>query len=79
MIVNFKKGQAVEAVKRVASLAAGMGFTVYADARAAALCPTIVECPVAQFANGGPRRSLLLGGDGTMLDASHQLSGSRFL
>lgn len=75
LIVNFKKAQAVEAIKHVASLAAGMGFTVLAEARAAALCPTVVACPVASFAERGAEGVVVLGGDGTMLDASHQLAG----
>lgn len=75
LIVNFKKAQAVEAVKHVASLAAGMGFSVLSEARAAALCPTIRECPVGAFAQRGAEGVVVLGGDGTMLDASHQLVG----
>lgn len=75
LIVNYKKAQAVEAVKHVASLAAGMGFSVLSEARAAALCPTIRECPVGAFAQGGAEAVVVLGGDGTMLDASHQLVG----
>jgi NAD+ kinase len=77
LIVNFKKEQAVESVKHVASLAAGMGFTVLSEARAAALCPTLHECPVASFAQRGAEAVVVLGGDGTMLDASHQLAGQR--
>ena len=75
LIVNFKKAQAVEAVKHVASLAAGMGFTVVSEARAAALCPTIQESPVGAFAQRGAEAVVVLGGDGTMLDASHHLAG----
>jgi NAD+ kinase len=77
LIVNFKKEQAVESVKHVASLAAGMGFTVLSETRAAALCPTLHECPVASFAQRGAEAVVVLGGDGTMLDASHQLAGQR--
>lgn len=75
LIVNYKKAQAVEAIKHVASLAAGMGFGVLSGARAAALCPTIRECPVGAFAQQGAEAVVVLGGDGTMLDASHQLVG----
>ncbi len=75
LIVNFKKAQAVEAVKHVASLAQGMGFVVLSEARAAALCPAIRACEVAAFTRLGAEAVVVLGGDGTMLDASHQLAG----
>lgn len=75
LIVNYKKTQAVEAVKHVASLAAGMGFAVLSEAKAAALCPTIRECAVGAFAQQGAEAVVVLGGDGTMLDASHHLVG----
>jgi NAD+ kinase len=75
LIVNFKKAQAVESVKHVASLAAGMGFTVLSDERAAALCPTLQPCEVRALAQRGAEAVVVLGGDGTMLDASHQLTG----
>ena len=75
LIANFKKERATESVKHVAALAAGMGFTVLAEARAAALCPAIKECPVKAFAERGAEAVVALGGDGTMLDASHQLVG----
>ena len=75
LIANLKKARAAESVKHVASLAAGMGFTVLAEARAAALCPTLTECPVKSFTERGVEAVVALGGDGTMLDASHQLAG----
>ena len=77
LIANFKKEQAVEAIKHVSSLAAGMGFTVLSEARAAALSPAVRECPVASFAKQGAEAVVALGGDGTMLDASHQMAGQR--
>ncbi|MEI7898837.1 MAG: NAD(+)/NADH kinase [bacterium] len=75
LIANFNKERAAESVKHVASLAAGMGFTVLAEAPAAALCPAIKECPVKTFVERGVQAVVVLGGDGTMLDASHQLVG----
>ncbi len=75
LIANFKKERAAESIKRVASLASGMGFTVLAEARAAALCPAVKECPVKSFAERGAEAVVALGGDGTMLDASHQMAG----
>ena len=75
LIANFKKERAAESVKHVASLATGMGFSVLAAARAAAMSPAIKECPVKSFAQRGAEAVVALGGDGTMLDASHQLVG----
>jgi len=75
LIANFKKERAAESVKHVASLAAGMGFSVLAEARAAALSPAIRECPIASFTQKGAEAVVALGGDGTMLDASHQMVG----
>ncbi|MCL2103697.1 MAG: NAD(+)/NADH kinase [Kiritimatiellaeota bacterium] len=75
LVVNFQKRQAVEEVKRVASLAAEMGFDLYADAATAKLSPTIQVCDVQVFARLGVEGVVVLGGDGTMLEASHTLTG----
>ena len=75
LIANFKKEQADDSVRRVASLAAGMGFSVVAEARAASANPAIRECPLASFKAQGVESVVVLGGDGTMLDASHKLAG----
>jgi NAD+ kinase len=75
LIVNFEKRQAVDEVKRVATLAAGMGFDLYADAATAKLSPTINLCDPKLFPRLGVEGVVVLGGDGTMLDASHRLSG----
>ena len=75
LVVNRQKQQAVDEVKRVASLAAGMGFELYADAATAKLSPAINICDIKVFAHLGVEGVVVLGGDGTMLDASHQLAG----
>jgi NAD kinase len=72
VIANFEKARAVEAIRHVSSLAGGMGFTVYAEERAAALCPSERVCPVPEFAARGVEAVVVLGGDGTMLDAVHR-------
>ncbi|HNX34853.1 MAG TPA: NAD(+)/NADH kinase [Kiritimatiellia bacterium] len=75
VITNFEKSRAVEAIKHVASLASGMGFTIFAEERAAAFCPAERVCPVSAFASKGVEAVVVLGGDGTMLDAAHQVAG----
>jgi NAD+ kinase len=75
LIVNFEKARAVETIRRVTGLADGMGFTVYAEARAAASLPEGRTCPVAAFREKGVEAVVVLGGDGTMLDAAHRVAG----
>lgn len=75
IIANFEKQRAVEAIRHVSRLACGMGFAVYAEERAAALCPDEQVCPVASFAAHGVEAVVVLGGDGTMLDAAHRVAG----
>ena len=75
LIANFEKARAAEEIKHVASLASGMGFAVYAEERAAALCPAERVCPVSLFAAKGVEAVVVLGGDGTMLDAAHRVAG----
>ena len=74
LIANFKKEQAADAVRHVASLAAGMGFSVVSDAHAALLSPAVRECPIASFKAQGVESVVVLGGDGTMLGAARQLA-----
>ncbi len=75
LIANLEKARAPEAVKHVASLASGMGFCVWAEPQTAALCPSERACPVAEFTAHGVEAVVVLGGDGTLLDAAHQLAG----
>lgn len=75
LFVNQKKLHAMEEVKHVASLAAGMGFSVYADTDISKLSPTINVCDIKVFARLGVECVVVLGGDGTMLEASHRLAG----
>ena len=75
VIANFEKARAVEAIRHVSALAGGLGFTVYAEERAAVLCPAERVCPVDSFAANGVEAVVVLGGDGTMLDAVHRVAG----
>lgn len=77
LFVNQKQLHAMEEVKHVASLAAGMGFTVYADAEISKQSPTINVCDIKMYARLGIEGVVVLGGDGTMLEASHRLGGQR--
>jgi NAD+ kinase len=75
VIANFEKERAAEAVRRVSSMAGGLGFGVYLEERAAAFCPAEQVCPVEAFAGRGVEAVVVLGGDGTMLDAAHRMAG----
>lgn len=77
LFVNQQKPHAMEEVKHVASLAAGMGFSVYADAEISKLSPTIHVCDIKLFSQLGIEGVVVLGGDGTMLTAAHRLGGQR--
>jgi NAD+ kinase len=75
VIANFEKGRAAEAIRRVSGMAGGLGFGVYVEERAAAFCPAEQVCPVEAFAGKGVEAVVVLGGDGTMLDAAHRVAG----
>lgn len=75
LFVNQKQPHALEEVKHVASMAAGMGFSVYADTEISKLSPTINVCDIKVFSRLGVECVVVLGGDGTMLEASHRLCG----
>lgn len=78
LVVNFKKEQAVEALKHIASLATGMGFEVLADEITARHSPSFSICAINRFVDNGAEGVVVLGGDGTMLDALHRM-GERSL
>ncbi len=77
LFVNQKKLDAMEEVKHVASLAAGMGFSVYADAEVSKLSPMINVSDIKLFSRLGVEGVVVLGGDGTMLEAAHRLGSQR--
>ena len=58
VIANFGKERAAEAIRRVSDLARGMGFTVCEE----------------PFAEKSVEAVVVLGGDGTMLDAAHRVT-----
>jgi NAD+ kinase len=75
VIVNFEKERAGEAIRHMSDLACGMGFTVYAEDRASAFYPPERICSVSEFAERGAEAVVVLGGDGTMLDAAYRMAG----
>lgn len=75
LLVNLKKPQAEEVVRKLTSLLSGMGFTVFTDAETARMSPVFKACEPTNFATAGAEGVIVLGGDGTMLDAAHRLSG----
>jgi NAD+ kinase len=75
MIVNRSKARAAEALLRVAGLAEKAGLDVTLDARVHDLAPGLVASPTDRFV-GSIDGVVVLGGDGTMLDAAHRLRGT---
>lgn len=73
LIVNFDKPHAPESVRRLAEQAAASGISLFSDAVIHRLAPTIAFCPENEF----PERVegvIVLGGDGTLLNAAHRLA-----
>jgi len=74
VMVNSRKRHAAEAVRRVAAEAAAAGLELVADSRAADVAGGVPLSPVADF-----RRTveavIVLGGDGTVLEAVRQFQG----
>lgn len=75
LIVNPNKPKAAEILRTVAGLAAPMGLSLLADADTVAAAGGGTVCPVRDFP-GRVDAVAVLGGDGTMLNAAHQLQGS---
>jgi len=74
VVANFEKERAAESIRHVSSMASGMGFEVFAEESAAALCPSERVCQVSEFSKNGVEAVVVLGGDGTMLDAAHKVA-----
>lgn len=75
LIVNSQKPQAPEAVRRLAELAAGSGITLHAEAWVSRIAPGIVPCDESAL-QGRVEGVIVLGGDGTLLNAAHRLTGT---
>lgn len=78
LIVNAEKSRADKAAAAVLADAARLGFSVLMDSASGMDVPAgTVASPVCDFEKQGAEAVVVLGGDGTMLDAVRRLSGSR--
>lgn len=75
LIVNHDKPRAADIVRQVAGLAEKLGLSLLADARTTAAAGCGQVCAVESFP-GLVDAVVVLGGDGTMLNAAHRLQGS---
>jgi NAD+ kinase len=75
LIVNRGKARAADALLQVVRLAEAAGLAVVVDERFGPLQPGLTALPTEKFA-GAVEGVVVLGGDGTMLDAAHRLRGT---
>ena len=75
LIVNRGKARAADALLQVVRLAEAAGLAVVVDERVGSLQPGLTALPTEKFA-GAVEGVVVLGGDGTMLDAAHRLRGT---
>lgn len=75
IIVNWGKKRATETLCRVAHTATSQGMSVIVDERAAAVANGLPLAPLSTFADT-VEAVVVLGGDGTMLEAAKALQGS---
>lgn len=75
LIVNHGKPQARDVARLVARLARRTGLSLLADAETVSVAGGGRTCAIAAFP-GRVDAVVVLGGDGTMLEAAHQLHGS---
>lgn len=73
VITNFSKPQAVELLAKVVTFAEQLGFKVWLQRSREAAAVSEQCCRVDQFADKGVETVVVLGGDGTMLDAAHRM------
>lgn len=77
IVANFEKEQACASVRNVIKTATTLGFEIFVEENAAALVNADRVCPIANFKQKGVEAVLVLGGDGTLLDAAHRLAGQQ--
>lgn len=69
LIVNTEKPHATEAMEKVLQLAKERALDVFVDSLSPAGNNNAPRCPIAHFSHKGVEAIVVLGGDGTMLDA----------
>lgn len=77
LVANFDQSRSIEAVRQVCELAHSLGFDIHVEERIASYCPVAKSCAVERFAERGVESVVVLGGDGTMLDAAHRTAGQQ--
>ena len=75
VIANFDKTDAARAVRDVVSYADELGLTLWLEESIPFQDTDARRCPATAFAQKNVEAVVVLGGDGTMLAASHTLSG----
>lgn len=75
LIANFEKTDAARAVRNVVTYARKLGLTLWLDDSIPFREGNVLHCPASAFAGNGAEAVVVLGGDGTMLAASHALAG----
>lgn len=76
VIVNFSKRNAASAAARVAAQARVLGMRILAEPEAVAALPGAEAVPAAAFAAQGAEAVIVLGGDGSLLQAARKLAGT---
>jgi len=77
VITNFSKESAVELLAKVVVCAERIGFAVWVRGSPEVLPIECQCCAVECFIEKGVEAVVVLGGDGTMLDAAHQLGSAK--
>lgn len=75
LIVNIAKPHAPQAVRQLAQLAARHRITLHAEEWVSRLAPGITPCPESNLP-ATVEGVITLGGDGTLLNAAHRLTGT---
>lgn len=75
IITNFNKDQAVDLLTKVVKFSEELGFNVWVQCSKQAVKISEQCCEIEQFPVKGVEAVVVLGGDGTMLDAAHIMGG----
>ncbi|MBO4286861.1 MAG: NAD(+)/NADH kinase [Kiritimatiellae bacterium] len=75
LILNLEKPNALRAVSDIVTYARELGLTLWLEESIPFQQEDVRRCPTSAFAEKGVEAVVVLGGDGTMLSASHALAG----